>query len=387
MVMQLQLQTQPQTQTQTYADKVNSQFHKSKSHYVSLPRRLRDSVQDPWHKSILASAESEFRNSNPNIKSWNDFRLCRSIPVALDLIEIDTTLQRMLNLTHVCNILRDFRSIQVMPICVYEDAINPGKYICWDGQHTAIMLSIIASRILGKNLSECEVPVVIYSGDPTHGKREMRRNFIVLNGIGKLPVDLIDIFHQKVFAVRTDGDTDPDFLLNERKQVALENSKMFATNTKFGDTSKPGALTVLTELTNTRYSLRITENFCKYFAYVCQSSRPVAPKESWMMYEYFRLCEDSGIIVDDNYILGIANSLKIHNKDFDADECYDRARASWQNWYRNNKRDVDGTILGISYPEKRIGVTFLLEQIRKRFDGDVPELNTPLWDVPEEDLF
>lgn len=372
------------TSTSTYADTVNEQFNKNQSHYVSIRRRLKDGLKEDWVKSIVESSEDEFRRRFPSVKSWKDLTLCRALTTTIDKIEIDTTLQRLWNAIHSANIIRKFRPMEVMPISVYEDADRPGKYICWDGQHTVLALTVIASRILKEDISTCEVPIVVY---PSNKKSEMRLNFIYLNGEHKEPLEPIDIYHQKVFGVRTDGATIQDWVTTEKKQTALENAKMFATNKKFGDTSKPGALTVLTELTNNNYPLEVTEYFCKYFMYVCQSSRPVAPKESWMLYEYFRLCIDSNIKVDDAYIRGVANSLrKAFNDDFDADELYDVALCSWQEWFRKNKPNPDGSLLGIYYSEKKIGVTFLLEQIRKNFKGAVPVLSNPFWPVPKGDL-
>jgi hypothetical protein len=370
--------------TQTYADIVNEQFNQTESHYVSLKARLKENLSDNWSKRALEASEDEFRRRYSNLTHWEQMQFCKAQSTTLDKIIIDTTLQRLLDLLHASSILRKFRTIEVMPISVYEDPNSPGNYVCWDGQHTAIVLLVIATRILNLDIKKCEVPINIY---PSSMKSEMRLNFIYLNGTDKKPLDAIDLFHQMVFGVRTDGAEIEEWKIAEQKQTALENAKMFATNTKFGDTNKPGALTVLTEFTHRRYDLSITQHFCKYFMYVCNSSRPVSPKESWMMYEYFRICEEAGIVIDDAYIRGVANSLRTaFNDDFDANELYEVATKSWQDWFRINKPNNDNTLLGISYPEKRIGVTFLLEQVRKNFSGPVPVLSNPLWIVPEEDL-
>lgn len=370
----------------SYADIVNGQFHKNESHYVSLDKRLNDSISAPWEQMVFDNSINDFMRNNPTIKKWSDMTFCRATETTLDKIEIDTTLQRKFDLRHACNILSRFKQILVMPICVYEEPARPGKFICWDGQHTALVLYTILSKILGEKIKNCTVPVVVYASSQ---KSEMRTNFIELNGDAKQPLDQIDIFHQKVFGVRTDKSTNSDWLLNEAKQTALEQAKMFATHRKFGDVDEPGALTVLTELTDCKnYDLSITQHFCKYFMYVCQSNRPVAPKESWMIYEYFRLCENVGIEVTDDYIQNVARSLRIAFDDnFDADVLFNRAKFSYQEWWRIHKPSPDGTLSGISYPEKRIGVTFLIKQIQKNFDGTIPRLRSPLWSVPKEDLF
>lgn len=376
-----QLQAQ---EREFYADKINGQFHKSQSHYVNLAQRLRESINDEsWKEITLASSVEVFKQNNPDKKKWEDFTFCQSVSTTLDKIDIDITLQRMLDLVHACNIIDHFSQVQVMPICVYEDTNRPGRYICWDGQHTAIVLYIIATKVLGLDYSKCQVPIVIYA---SHQKSEMRECFINLNGEWKKPLDNIDKVHQKIFGVRTDGSKNPDWLLIDDKQKALEGSKIFLTHTKFGDTAQPGAYTRLDELLDPQYDLTITQYFAKYFFSVCRSNRPVQPKESWMLYEYFRYCKIAKIDVNDIYIAGVAKSLrKAFNDDFDATALYDRAKWSYAEWFRLNKPNPDGTLWGITYPEQKIGLTFLVKQIEKNFDGATPKIN-PLWPVPTEHL-
>lgn len=380
--MQLLAATQ---QPVAYADLVNQQFYKSKSQYVDLSTRLINTIStDSFRKSIVDSSVEEFLNRHPNVKSWTDFKFCRSQKTTLDKIVIDITLQRMLNLLHATRILDKFQQIRVMPISVYEDPLAPGKYVCWDGQHTAIVLLLIASYALGLDLSKCEVPIVVYESSQ---KAEMRENFMELNGDAKMPLDLIDYFHQMVFGVRTDGSTNAAWLLVEEKQKALESAKMFATHIKFGDADQPGALARLDELMDTKnYNLSITQQFCKYFAAVCNSSRPVQPKESWMLYEYFKMCQTEGIAVNDAYIRGVANSLKVaFGGDFNSIALATKAKASYQGWWIDTNRSLDGTLRGITYPEYRMGLTFLTKQIAKNFKGAVP-IGNPLWPVPTKDL-
>jgi len=372
-----------------YADQVNAQFSKNKSQYVSLGQRLNDTIGNKSFNSVIVNdAVDEFKIRNPNIKSWNDLTLCKPGETTLDKIDIDITLQRLLELVHVCTIMDCFKQILVQPICVYKDPARPGRFICWEGQHTSIVLYIIAAMVLGEDISKCKIPIII---NPSSQKSEMRDCFITMATpeVGKKSIDPIDLFQQKVFGVRTDGVTNrPDWTETELKQQALENAKMFATNQKFGDTNKPGALSVLTELTSPAYPLEITQAFTKYFVNVCKSNRPVKPKESWMLYEYFRLCKVNDITLDDAYIRSIAKSLKsVTGTDFDADMMWDRAKVSYQDWFLHNKPNPDGTLWGISYPEKRIGLTFLIAQISKNFKGTVPSYSGALWKVPGKDLF
>lgn len=363
-----------------YADIVNSQFYKTVSQYVSLAHRLKKTINGmSFYQTIVSNAVQEFIFRNPNITKWSDITLCRSVVTTLDKIVIDITLQRLLNLNHATNILENFAQLRVMPICVYEDPLAPGQYVCWDGQHTAVMLYMIATA-LKEDISKCEIPIVIYQSKL---KSEMRLNFMKLNGDAKLPLDLIDYFHQMVFGYRTDGTRIPEWVLAEQKQQALEGAKMFATHTKFGDTDEPGALTRLDELMNPRYDLIVTEQFCKYFVAICKSSRPVQPKECWLMYEFFRTCQLEKITVDDAYINGVAKSLKTaFGGDFDPIAMMSQAKIA----YRDHYEKVNGYALGIRYPEVPIGLTFLIKQIAKNFNGVMPE-GPQHWPVQHSMLF
>jgi len=368
----------------TYASRVNRRFHKSQSHYVDIMSRLMDAIkQAGWREKIIAEAAKEFAIRNKHIQSAKNIRLCSAEKTTMDKIVIDVTLQRELSIEHLVNILTKFKQILVMPICVYEDPMAPGKYVCWDGQHTIIMLYIIYAQILGEDIGKIEVPIVIY---PSTMKSEMRECFIMLNGDAKKPLDSIDIFYQKIYGVRTDGSTNADWLLAEKKQQALEFNDMFATDEKFGDETKPGAFSRMHELLNDNYTLEITQAFCKYFKAVCVSNRPVRPKESWMLYDYFDLCLTSGIELDDSYISNVARALQIENGDFNASTFYITAKESYQEWFRKNKPTPDGTLWGITYPEGRIGMTFLIAQIKKA-GVVVPVYTQALWIVPEEDLY
>lgn len=368
-----------------YADIINSQFNKSESHYVSLTDRLNNATKDVWLQSVVDDSMDVFRSNNPSLKKWSQLTFCRALSTTLDLIDIDVTLQRVLDIIHVCNLLEHFDPIKVMPICVYEDEHRPNRYVCWDGQHTAIILYIIANRILGiADLSKVEVPMVVYASNQ---KSDMRNCFITLNSSeGKKGLDHIDIVHQKIFGVRTDGSTNAEWRLTEQKYRYLENYKIFLTHDKFGDTKQPGAYSRLDEFIDHSYDQSVTEKFAKYFFKICRSGRPVQPKESWMLYDFFELCHRQKINVDDAYIKEVADALRITGTDFDSIMFYNRAKSSYQEWWRINKPNPDNSLLGISYNENRIGLTFLIEQLRKSLTKPLPKYNA-FWDVDTKDLF
>lgn len=378
------IQLVPQ-QPVTYASQVNNRFHKSQSHYVDVATRLAEAITHAgWRAGSVAQASKEFTVRNKKIQSKNDIKLCSAESTTLDKLVIDITLQRELDIQHLSSILTVFKQILVMPICVYEDSQAPGKYVCWDGQHTVVMLYIIYSQILGEDITQVDIPIVIY---PSTMKSEMRECFISLNGNAKKKLDDIDIFFQMIYGVRTDGSTNPNWLLAEAKQQALESNDMFATDAKFGDEKQPGAMFRILELFNGNYSLEVTQAFCKYFKEVCGSSRPVRPKESMMLYDYFNLALNAGITLDDDYIEKVAKALQVvDNGDFNALVFYTNAKTSYQEWFRSNKPNPDGTLWGITYPEGRIYMTFLLAQLHKA-NINVPSYSQHLWNVPSTDLY
>jgi hypothetical protein len=369
----------------TYADQINQQFYRAESHYVTLEERLRSVTESSsYFSAILADSIEEFVERNPQFKSWKDIRpnVQQAIDVPLGDIVIDTTLQRLLMFMWVIKILDDFDPFEVNPISVYQDPDIPGKYVCWDGQHTAVVLYIVVAMALGEDINKITVPVNIH---PSTSKAKMRKVFMRKNDDGQLNIDLIDKFQQMVFGVRTDGATFPTWLVAEQKQQYLEQAKMFATNKKFSDENESGALTVMTQLMDTKnYTPQITQYFTKYFLGVCRSARPVQPKESWMLYEYFRLAEDdANIDVTDDYIRSVAKALKVVGvNDFDSYSLWSRARVACQRDWRKTHDDL----LGIRYPEYPLGVTFLIAQIAKAGVA-VPFYDKKMFNVDKDLLF
>lgn len=372
--------------TQTYAELVNSQFDRTSSYYVTVAQRLKSALANNASATrIVNQAVMDFSTNHPNTK-WEDFKFCKTQKAQLSLIDIDITLQRFALMTHCINIINGFKQVMVMPISVYEDATNPGRYVCWDGQHTAISLYIIASMVYNKSLDEIYVPIVVYDSSL---KSEMRESFITLNSVGKVPLDSIDLYQLKIFGVRTDGSTNSDWVATEQKQTALEQNFMFATNEKFGDDMQPGAFSRLVELTSNKYPVEVTQHFAKYFFSVCNSSRPVEPKESWMLYDLFDQCLKQRIKVDDAYISGIAASLrKAFNNNFSSSVLFTRATSSYEEWFRSSRPNPDGSLDGIYRNDKNIGMPFFIEQLRKNFKGPLPFWPaTKPWVVPKADLF
>ena len=132
------------------------------STFVTLDERLSKALSVDT-KFNLDKAVKDLKNLFQNKwETFQDIKLCKAIEVPIDKIIIDETLQRPLNIKQVYQILTHFSECMVHPIHVYKDSVKPGCYIACDGQHTAVVLYIILTRIFNQRASDCMIPVVIY---------------------------------------------------------------------------------------------------------------------------------------------------------------------------------------------------------------------------------
>ena len=354
----------------THADKVNAQYDQKTSNFISLQQRLNEALQlAPVFAGLLISAVAEFKRRNPNWIKFEDIHLCQAIQVSIDSILIDTTMQRALNMRHVINILSNFQETMVMAIQVYEDASKPGYYIAWDGQHTAIALYVILTKVFGQQLANAMVPVVVYS---VKQKLQIRRNFILLNGDAKEQMDFIDIYKQQVSGVMIDGATDQEWQDNATKNKYFKDAGLFATHSKFGDEDEPGAFTLLADTLmskslKTRKHPEVTRMFARYWTFL-NEQRPVAAKEARQLYEYFNACYVEGITVDDTYLLELTAFTKQYfGADFSEHGMFwDKVKMAYTAWYAKANPDsfAEFGLKGF-VTEWRCGGPFLIAQIKK----------------------
>ena len=371
--------------TGSYADQFNAQYAKSDSHFVDLATRFNQFCDE--NKAIeFRMMTREFRRRNPDFKEIQDVkkRLCRGMSGLLSQVEIDVTMQRLLNLEHVLDKLENFKATKVMPIQVYEDPERPGKYIAWDGQHTAILLYVIAVMVFQINPAEFEVPVVVYD---VHSKAEIRENFIGLNGEDKLPLDAIDIFQQKVYGVRVDGSIKPSWVEAELKQQMLEKHKLFVTADKFDNTHEIGAISRLTEID--KASPAVVEQFGIYWSAI-RKQRAVDPKEIFMMMSWLMLAEVQSITVDTDYLLDLADmNLSLFDANFaPTGGFWAKCETAYENWHEKRWANVDWAPEPAMQKQPTHGLPFLNAQIQKSLGRKTPEYFANNGFVPaEEDLW
>lgn len=355
---------------QTYAEKFNGQYAKSDSHFVDLATRFQQFCDES--KAIeFRMMSREFKRRNPDFKSLSDVkqRLCRGLQGMLSQIEIDTTMQRLLSLEHVLDKLVNFKATKVMPIQVYEDPTRPGKYIAWDGQHTAILLYVIAVMVFEINPAEFEIPVVVYD---VHSKAEIRENFIGLNGEDKLPLDAIDIFQQKVYGVRVDGSTKESWVETELKQQMLEKHGLFVTADKFDNTHEIGAISRLQEIDNA--SPQVVEQFGIYWSAI-RKARAVHPKEIQLVMSWLVLCETQNINIDDDYLLDLADmNLGLFDADFSPTGAFwAKCETAYENWHEDRYHGWDWAPEPAMQKQPTHGFPFFNAQIAKSLGREVPK--------------
>jgi len=373
------------TSNGSYADQFNAQYSKSESHFIDLAQRFQDHCDE--NKAIeFRMTAREFVRRNPQYATVADLqsKLCKGVVTRLDNIDIVTTMQRILNLEHVLDKLNNFKATKVMPIQVYEDESRPGRYVAWDGQHTAVLLYVICVMVFNENPKDFEIPVVVY--DVTT-KAEIRDNFVGLNGEDKLSLDAIDIFQQKVYGVRVDNSEKESWIEAELKQQALEKYKLFVTADKFDNTDEVGAISRLQEID--KASPKVVEQFGQYWSAI-RKKRSVQPKEIYMMMTWLMLAEVQNMDIDMNYILDLADmNLGLFDADFSpTGGFWAKCETAYENWHEKQYQGWIDAPEPAMLKQPPHGIPFLNEQIKKSIGRPVPVYHANNGFAPaEEDLW
>jgi hypothetical protein len=400
----------------SYAEWFNSKFSNTSSFFVDLKDRFNQTLAlfNPNIQSTIRAnlniAIQQFQQRFPTVTSFNDpgFALCRAESVRLSDILIDVTMQRQLDISWVYKILMSFRPWQVMPIQVYKvdplhtsgelNYLGNGLYASWDGQHTAVVLWVIAVLILKLDPRDVWVPVAIYS---VKSKAEIRANFLNSNTPeGKNLLDEIDIFQQKVFGARIDGATDPDWVQCEQKQQLLEASGLFLTADKFQDSHHVGAITRVKDVVDRKVSVELVRQFCVYATTIIGlDPRPINTKELPIIMGYLKMAESAGVHYSDAEISHLAAlCYQLFGANFDSDGPFWRQlESSYNNWWMNYYANVH---ISLRPAQPRMnkdwtqGGTFFWHQLRKSWvdqQGNpmrMPQLNISTPFIPDtQDLF
>jgi len=379
---------------QSYAASQNARYQNTASNLIDLVSRLKDTIanlspqaQRNWTAN-LAKAIAQFKRNHPGVK-FNDrsqFRLCRAIERPLSDIVIDTTMQREPDLKWILKIIANFRAYQAQPIQVYET--QDGRLGGWDGQHTALALYLIVTHAFKLNYTEVMVPVNLYS---INSRGELRSNFINNNttvgkSAGKKPLDIIDIFMQKIYGVEVDNYTDPEWVEAHQKWQHIRDAGMFLTAEKFGNVDETGAISRLNELNDA--SVEVVRKFSIYGQYVIEEQatktnrRPINAKEIPIIIEFLNMCEVEHIDLSDDDICSIAqHCIDLFDANFDASgPFWEQVHQANVNAYEKMYRGVDSHLKPDSPRNSKNvpqGINFFWHQLKHTWQPQHPNVELP----------
>lgn len=389
---------------QSYAAQQNAQYNHTGSKHVDLSQRFNDTISalEPMKaagvRSQLKNAIKIFLKNNPHLKCFEDLQLCVARLTPMSDILIDITIQRILNLTWVIEIIKNFREPQADPIKIYEiqaggdlakfHPVGTKLFASWDAQHTAIVYWIIAVMVFNQDPRKVEVPTVLYK---IKNRSDIRENFVNGNSdIGKLRLDSIDLFRQMVLGVRLDGNTNPVWREAELKQQYLEQSGLFVTAEKFGDTHMPGAISRMAEID--KYTSDIIRKFCLYTSTI-PNPRPIVSQEIEILCAWFAMAKEDGIDYTDDEVVSLGDHLhQLFGADFyENSQFWIKVRTAYDNWWTKHYAQVPvghrpkNTKMSKNW---NTGGTFLWHQLNKTWGGRMPKLNSSTPFIPsKKDLY
>jgi hypothetical protein len=387
----------------SYAAQQNARYDVTESSYVDIKKRYNETIsnlppmkQKGIRAQIIAGC-NEFRKRYPHVKKFTDLNLAEAKLTPLAHILIDVTIQRLLDLGWVAEILKNFREVQADPIKLYE-VIDGGDlvdhypvgtilYASWDAQHTAVVYWIIAAMILGEREEDVKVPSVIYK---IKYLSDTRQNFVNTNSkAGKHLLEPIDLFAQMVLGVRRDGSTDPKWMEAERKQTYLTEADLFVTHEKFANTEQPGAISRMAEID--KYTSDIIRQFCMYSTTI-PVPRFIASQEIEIMCAWFDMAKNAGIHYTDDQIVDLGDHIHdLFDADFhESSTFWDKVKVAYVNWHKVYYKQFPTNMRPAAKMSKNwnTGGTFLWHQLAKTWNGPIPPLNNSTPFIPDvKDLY
>lgn len=372
------------TNAPSYAAIRNARFKSSKSHVVAIAQRWKETYNalSSDNKLIvdanLEAAKAEFRRTHPTLKKWKDLLLAESKLTKMNNVHIDGTMQRQLDIFWVLTLLNKFVTCKAVPIQVYRPDPTKDEFLAWDGQHTLVLLWLIAVHIMEEDPDTIDIPVNIYH---THSKAEMRSTFLTGNtSEGKKQLEQIDVWDQMVYGVRVDGAKNPLWVEVEKKQAYIEQAGLFVSSKKFNDTDKPGAISRLQEIN--KLSPESVKYLAKYLALATQLSRAVDEKEMVMMGKFFDRCKLDGVALSDAYIQDL---FHVVNTVWDCDfsptgKFWIKASNAYAAWHTAS----NALLASLGYPvptarfkkEPSHGMPYLIAQLKNSLGRPVPKADS-----------
>jgi len=148
--------------------------------------------------------------------------------------------------------------------------------------------------------------------------------------------------------------------------------------------------TTMSKSLKTRKNPEVTRMFADYWTRL-NAKRPVDAKEARQLFEYFNLCYEQGITVDDDYVKEFVEFTKdFFEADFSPNGMFwDKVKMAYESWYAkaNPESYNDWGVRGFT-TEMRTGLPFLIAQLKKSTNLKTPNY-TPNngFTVSKEDLW
>lgn len=387
-----------------HAQQVNARFNNQKANYVTWIDRWNQTLaqfpvtQANQIRSRLNAAIKKFNRRYTGITSFTDpkFRLCKAITKKLTDILIDTTIQRHLDVDWVISIIENFTSYQAQPLQVYQAKIGDmaeEEWACWEGQHTGMALYLIGTLAFGMDPDDIEVPTAEYD---FANRLECRLTFMANNGpLGRKILEPIDHIIQKIYAVRLDGVTLPDWEAINEKQKCLESADLFMTAKKFHDHHEAGAITRPGDLCDEKYSIEVVRKFTVYAeAVLATNPRAIDTKELPIIMGFLNMAEQSNIDYTDDQIRSLAYlCINQFGANFHEDgPFWDQVGTAYTRWHDTYHADMDDSLKpGVKLNKDWAqGGTFFWHQLKKSWIDDagdpmpMPKLNISTAFRPQE---
>lgn len=333
-----------------YAQKQNSRYDCDIDEYVSVQNRLQnllDSDATGIFEDLFIELTEEFRDRYPEYNTYAEMAkhmVGQGVEGWRPILEVDinTTMQRLADRDWLVSILATFNPILVNPVRVYCDTHRTddgeNRFVAWDGQHTSLVLYMIAVYGFKMDPKDVMIPTSLYPGSD---RAAIRLQFMYYNaGRGNKPLDAIDLFMQYVYGYNNDGSRDDMNVRCHRIQKLAEKYNLFLTNEKFGDQDMPGAVVRLSEIMNRNYSVEVID-FVFYYHSITKPNKPMPALEMDNLCHYFKACEEQGIDVDYAYIDRMAEVLSIvTNNTWDKGSIkHNKVKTAYENWFKEAKRN------------------------------------------------
>ena len=259
---------------------------------------------------------------NTNVKSLSMLSLPYAEKIYIKSIKGIDSIQRLKDLQAIQRILREFDPSQVSMPKVYID--GNGEYVIVDGEHTAMVLMLIASQQQDDN-AKIWVQVIPFKAN------KMRDLFLEINS-NSTPVDKFDTFRLHVY----------EYLENpvgasKKAKKAWEIQKLLTKHNLFFtwehtiDKEAPGALSRQLEFIGAgSHSIKGLELFCRFFnVNKINQDRYITSSEQDLLADFFDDARHANVKYTDEDLKQMYAWMK---DTFDADVSYPEGNDATIDW-------------------------------------------------------